>query len=338
MLEREIIELISGLGAAAAPEEIVGIGDDCAVIGRGRDGLLLLSTDTLVEGVHFDLAWHPVRLLGRKTAAVNISDIAAMGGRPLYALLSMALPDDFREQGLGDFLKGFEGRLSEYGLVLIGGDTVKSSGPLMFTVTVLGTAPADQVLYRGGARPGDEIWVSGILGEAAAGLELCRRGLGAGKKDWAQLVRAHLDPEPLVKLGRLLAESGLVGAMLDLSDGLATDLAHICKASGVGAEIEVARLPGSAALEAAAGVLRLDPLAWQLKGGEDYQLLFTLSPGHGEELRQRIQTELGREICRLGEITSEKGVFLCRSDDGGRLKKEEISYQGYDHFLTNATS
>lgn len=327
--EKDIISFIRGLAGEGDNKVLTGIGDDCAVIRQDEETAWLLTTDTLVEEVHFDLSWHPSFLLGRKTAAVNISDIAAMGGKPLYALLNIAITDDFKTARLEEFMGGFTEILQEYEVGLIGGDTVKSKAMSMFSVTVIGQAARDRILYRSGARPGDLIWVSGSLGEAAAGLDLCQQGFTgqagqAGK--WAPLINAHLDPKPLVELGRLLAESGLVRAMMDISDGLATDLSNLCRESRVGARIYRERLPGSGLLQEAAVQLNSSEIDWLVKGGEDYQLLFCSAPENAGAL-----VKIAGNLYCIGEITGDEGVLLC-SKDKGREEIIEISDKGYDHF------
>ena len=327
--ERQIIEHINNLiGYPADKGVIKGIGDDCAVLRKDNKSCFLVTTDTLVAGVHFDLAWHPPFLLGRKSAAVNLSDIAAMGGQPRFALLSMAFPGS-APVWLDDFLAGLHGMLQEYDTSLVGGDTVKSPNDLSITVTIIGEAAENAICYRSGAVSGDLVFVSGCLGDAAAGLSLCRSGLSADSTgQWPQLAKAHLDPQPQVQLGRILAESGLVHAMMDISDGLATDLAHMCKESGTGAEIFKEDLPVSEQLTAAAGKLANPVLDWVLKGGEDYQLLFTVAPEHAQNLRQLVAKQTGKEISVIGRITEGRGVHLCSGE-----KSQEITYQGYDHFI-----
>ncbi len=328
--ERECINLIRQFAGSRGNQYLVkGIGDDCAVLAKDETAFLLLTTDTLVEGIHFDLAWHPPDLLGRKCASVNLSDIAAMGGLPRACLLSIAFPESVPDW-FEEFITGFTDVLKEFDTQLVGGDTVKGNKDIVITVTVIGEAEKEQVCYRSGAHPGDLVWVTGSLGNSAAGLALCRRGLerAPGMKDkWQQLVRAHLDPEPLVGPGRILAASGLVRAMLDISDGLATDLAHLCSESGVGAEIRQELLPVSELLKEAAAELDTDPLAWVLKGGEDYQLLFTTKASAEQQLLELVAAHKGWKVSRVGHITEEKGVYLC--SNGNRL---EIGYQGYDHF------
>jgi thiamine-monophosphate kinase len=328
--ERECIQLIQRYAAIPGNEFLIkGIGDDCAVIAKDKEHGLLLTTDTLAQGVHFNLDWHPPRLLGRKSGAVNLSDIAAMGGQPGACLLSVAFPAEV-PSWFEDFMAGFAGILQEYDTVLIGGDTVKGRHDIVISVTLLGEAKKKNICYRSGAEPGDTIFVSGPLGNSAAGLALCQKGLyGINDPEgkWLELVKAHLDPEPLVSLGKVLAASGKVSAMMDISDGLATDLAHLCTAGKVGAEVMQDRLPVSATLWQAAAELQVNAAEWIVKGGEDYQLLFTAKSSDEKKLRQLVADRTGREIFAVGNIIVGTGVYLCNQD-----KREEISYQGYDHF------
>ena len=322
--ERNFIKQIETLTPASTPDLIKGIGDDCAVLAKNRDQATLLTTDTLIESVHFDPAWHPPYLLGRKAAAVNISDIAAMGGQPRFALLSVGVSAATEEGWLDQVMTGFQSMLEEHNMILIGGDTV-SSPALIFSVTVIGESIEDKALYRSGARRNDIVWVSGPLGEAAAGLEICR----SHEKEcdrWPSLVKAHLDPKPEVELGQILAKSGIVNSMMDLSDGIATDLAHICTASSTGAEIRAADIPFSESLLQAAATLHLNPLNLALRGGEDYQLLFTSSSEYATALPRLVRDQTGGDIFRVGLITSGKGVTLLDND-----RRKDISFQGYEH-------
>lgn len=326
--ERGLIARIRAEAAATSSDLLRGIGDDCAVFRQaGGELVSLVTTDTLVEGVHFDRRWHPPRLLGRKAVAVNMSDIAAMGGTPRFVFLSLAAPPATEPTWLDGLLAGFLESVSEYGALLIGGDTVKSSHELVLSVTVIGEAPVNQVCYRAGAQAGDTVLVSGPLGQAAAGLALCQGGRQQENPAWQPLIAAHCDPKAQVPLGRLLAASGMVHAMMDLSDGLATDLAHLCAESGVGAEVESAALPLTAELRQAAVACGVDPLQWALSGGEDYHLVFTCAAGDVNILRQLAQERLGITLASVGRIVMGQGVALL--DAGGR---REISYQGYDHF------
>ena len=323
--EREIIARIRQ-AAGSSGDLVLGIGDDCAVYKTGPDRVSLVTTDTMVEGVHFDLAWHPPLELGRKAASVNISDIAAMGGLPRFALLSLALTPTFGSQWLDAFMAGFLAVLAEHGVALIGGDTVQSGHESVLSVTVLGEMEEAELLGRKGARDGDVVLVSGFLGEAAAGLALCRSGR-AHDLHWQPLVGAHLDPVPQVALGRVLAVSRLVHAMQDISDGLATDLAHICAESGVGAVVTAEKIPLSPLLRQAAETCGQSPLDWALSGGEDYQLLFTTGEQQVAALRSMVWEKTGRELFAVGRITAGQGVFL---EEAGQ--RREISYRGYEHF------
>lgn len=327
--ERECIDLISKFVNKQGKEYLLkGIGDDCAVLRKEADDCLLLTTDTLVQGVHFDLAWHSPYLLGRKSASVNLSDIAAMGGRPYACLLSIGFPEKI-PAWIDDFMQGFISVLQLHDTLLVGGDTVMTRNDCIFSVTLLGQANRKQICYRSGAQPGDMIWVSGSLGNAAAGLALCRKGFhmqdSSGR--WQQLIKAHLDPEALIELGNILASSGLVHAMMDISDGLATDLAHLCRESNVGAEIDQPLLPVSKHLKDAAAELDTAPYDWVLRGGEDYQLLFTTKESDAQKLRQIVAEQTGQEIFTIGHIVEGQGVYLCNDD-----KRQEISFQGYEHF------
>ena len=329
--ERALIRLIRGASVASAPDLIQGIGDDCAVFGTPEAGQWLITTDTLVDSVHFDRDWHPPELLGRKSIAVNFSDIAAMGGRPRFVLLSLCLPQDLEAEWLQRWLSGVSAILAEQGCVLIGGDTVRGR-ELVISVTVLGEAEGNQILYRTGARPGDTVYVSGPLGSAAAGLALFQRAKLDGRHpeqwpQWQDLLDAHLNPRPLVKLGQQLGASGWVTAMQDVSDGLATDLAHICQESGTGSVLYADRLPVLSVIDSAALFLKKDRLDLLLKGGEDYQLLFTVRSGREKELEARLLTELNHQIYPVGTITGGQGVLL-EKKDGSR---HDITFQGYEH-------
>jgi thiamine-monophosphate kinase len=331
MNERELIAQIQEMTGQDRTGLLQGIGDDCAVIEKNADTVWLLTVDSLIESVHFNCAWHPPDLLGRKTVAVNCSDIAAMGGQPLFALLALGLPADFAPDWAERLMQGLTQACQEQGCLLIGGDTVRSPEQVMLTLTVIGEMRKDQVLCRHKARLGDMIWVSGPLGWSAAGLALLEAGRTMADPHWRQLVAAHFDPQPHTGLGRLLAGSKLVHAMMDMSDGLATDLAHLCEQSKVGAVIEADLLPGAPELTAAAKLLGQDPLAWMLSGGEDYKLLFTAA-AHATESLQRLTAEQGWLIHPVGRIRAGQGLRLLRSDG----REEDVLFQGFDHFAREA--
>ncbi len=332
MKERELIEQIQRLAGPASGELLQGIGDDCAVIAKTAETVWLLSMDTLIESVHFDCSWHVPEKLGRKAVSVNVSDVAAMGGRPAFVLLSLGLPAAFDEQWLIDFNKGFAAACREYGCLLIGGDTVCSPDRVSLTVTVIGEMERDQVVYRHGAEVGDTIWVSGPLGSAAAGLDLFLAGDVAHDLKLQPLLAAHLDPRARVETAVLLARSGLIHAMMDISDGLATDLSHLCGQSNVGARVIADSLPAHPALPAAAELLGQSQLDWMVSGGEDYELLFTAHPDHRQKLLN-LTAEHGYSVFPIGIIVDRRGVILVRDEQTPAAGSEQdISYQGFDHF------
>ena len=317
--ELEIIAMIREM-AGGGRGIVSAIGDDCAVLARPA-GRIVVTTDTLASGVHFDPAWHPPLELGKKCAAVNLSDIAAMGAEPVAAFLSLALPEG--DAGfVRAFMQGLLAVLEKHGCTLAGGDTVRS--PVhSFTLTVIGEEGKGGVVERSGAAAGDAVMVSGPLGCAAAGLELFRLGRADA---FPSLRQAHLVPEPRLALGRFLADSGMVTAMMDISDGLSLDLARLCRESGTGAEIDAAVVPMTAEFRRACAEMKLDPVELALCGGDDYELLFTVAADKAEELSRRAR-EQGHEIFRIGRMTETSGVVLLSGD-----RWRELAPGGYDHF------
>lgn len=335
MNERQIIETIAALGSTCDDRVLKGIGDDCAVIQNGNGGVWLLTMDTLVESVHFDCSFHPPELLGRKTVSVNVSDVCAMGGRALFVLLSLGLPRSFSSDWLLAFLHGIREACTDYGCCLIGGDTVACPEGGNFSLTLIGEAEREKVLYRSAALVGDTIWVSGELGFAAAGLALLSAGIGAGESKFDPFRNKHLNPCAQSRLGPALAGSGMVHAMMDLSDGLSTDLAHICEQSLVGAELLADSLPGQDQLALVAGLLNVNSLDWILNGGEDYELLFTAAPEHSDALLQ-VARQCGQRIVPIGSIVPGREITLIRKVAGKEIERRCVSNQGFDHFRTRS--
>jgi thiamine-monophosphate kinase len=325
--EWDLIKALSREFGPAPPGVILGIGDDCAAIEIPGPDYLLWTVDTLVEGVHFDLAYTSLAQLGWKSLTVNLSDIAAMGGDPVAALLSLGWPPDRDRRNALPFATGLAQAAREYGVAVIGGDTVSSPQGLIVTITVTGRVPAAQMLRRAGAQSGDLIFVTGPLGEAAAGLEILRQGLDLAQDLKAGLTEAQLRPRPRLRAGRLLAQEGLATALIDTSDGIATDLYHICLASGVGARIPAAGVPVSPRVTAAAPYLGRAPLDLALCGGEDYLLLFTCPPEMAGRLPQSFSRAGLAVPLPLGRIVDGDRVIL--ETPAGEV---DISGQGYDHF------
>lgn len=307
-----------------APE--LGIGDDAALLSPSVGSQVVVSTDLLTEGVHFDLSFGPDRLLGRKALAVNLSDIASMGAVPRWFFLSLAIPAGFPLETLEGLLDGLAEQAAEHQCMLAGGDTCSSKGGLTISVTIMGEQRPDLILKRSGARPGDEIWVSGTIGNSALGLRLLLEGKRLGQTD-DQLIQRHLDPTPRCRLGTLLAESRLIHAMIDISDGLLADLGHICEQSGCGAEIMLDHLPLSAPFQVAAAPL--DDVAWSLAlcGGEDYELCFTAPPAHHAAILAVAKTA-GIPVTVVGKVTG-SGQVQAILPEGTIFKP---SRSGYTHF------
>jgi thiamine-monophosphate kinase len=315
--ERGVISRIRRQWAGGGRGVVLGIGDDAALV-RGPQNLLV-TTDLLVEDVDFRAALHPPRLLGRKAINVNLSDIAAMGGRPLYAVLGLAMPRTTEVAWLEAFLGGFREAARRARVTLAGGD-ISASRQVMISVTVMGEAAA--VVPRSGARPGDILFVSGTLGDAAAGRTLVEAGRWPGGRGGAgRLLRAFLDPSPRLDLGAVLAGKKIASAMIDLSDGLSVDLAHVCEESGVGAEVELGRVPMSPALRRFSD----DPLNAALNGGEDFELLFAVRP---RNLRRALALGPRFGITRIGRITRGRKIVAVGPDG----KKRPLKIKGYEHF------
>jgi len=325
--EPALIAALSRLFGPAPVEVALGIGDDCAALDLGGSHYLLWTVDTLIEGVHFALSYFSWPQLGRKALAVNLSDIAAMGGEPLYALFSLGWPKSRDTTGALALGEGLAQAAKEYGVAVIGGDTVASPGGVMVTLSLLGRVDKGEMLKRRGANIGDRVYVTGPLGEAAGGLEILKRGLTLEPELHEALVQAHLDPRPQLAAGRVLAKKRLATALIDLSDGVATDLGHLCRASGVGARVPAPAAPVSPRVKAAAGHLGVDPLDLALKGGEDYQLLFTSPPEKAPALAQAFARAALPPPLPLGEIIPGAGVLL-ETTTG----EKEITGEGFDHF------
>jgi len=323
--------------AARAGEGVIcGIGDDCAVIESGQPGnALLVTTDLLVEGIHFDRATTSARLLGRKALAASLSDVAAMGGVARAFTVCLAAPRDLSVDWVDALYAGMADRAQWSGTSLVGGDTSSSPAAIFLSLTLLGACPTDEVVYRRGARPGDAIFLTGRPGESAAGLALLQAKKGGRalpgprsdeeKAEREHLTGRHLDPEPRMTAGRRLAAAKRATAMIDVSDGVAADLGHILERSDVGALIDAASIPVSDALRAAGSAIGLDPLRLALAGGEDYELLFTADPGlDAADLSRAIDLP----VSRIGTITTEPGLRIF-GHDGRPL---DLPRSGFEHF------
>ncbi len=308
--ELELIRRIRQAAARGGDKVATGIGDDCAVLKVPRGHEVLVTTDFTLEDIHFRRAWHPADSVGHRCLTRGLSDIAAMGGTPRAAFLSLALPSELPQRWVDDFMAGFLRLARRYSVTLAGGDTAQSPAGILADIIVVGSTPTGKAVLRSGAHAGDIIYVSGTLGASVAALQELR----SGKKLRTSAHPRHFYPEPRIALGQYLREKKLASAMIDTSDGLSTDLRHICDESGVGAVIEAAALP------AAPGD---DGLQFALHGGEDYELLFTAPP------KKRIPRQIaGTPITRIGEITRGRQFKLLLPDG----KSHPLQSGGWQHF------
>ena len=326
--EDDLVRLIRTLVRRRAPGLLAGIGDDCAVLEIRGDASLLATTDLLVEDVHFRRRWAEPADIGAKALAVNVSDIAAMGGTPRWALVGLGCPHGTGTDEIEAFYEGALVVADAHGVVIVGGDTSTSPAGWLVSVTLLGEAV--RPVLRSTARPGNVIAVTGTLGQAAAGLavlerETAPRGVDPARLD--EVTTAHLRPRPRVEEGRWLAGAGGVTAMMDLSDGLATDLSRLIAESGVAARVDIDRLPIAEATRIVADALDVDPVDWATGGGEDYELLVICEPAALERLSIGLAQATGMMLSTVGEITAGSGTRWL----DGRGRAVAVA-PGFEHF------
>jgi len=313
--ERKFIEGIRAAAKLRSKALICGIGEDGAILRPPAGQELLVTTDFTLEGVHFRSDWHSPEVVGHRCLTRGLSDIAAMGGEPLAVFLSLALSPDLAQSWANGFLKGLLKLAKRFHVPLAGGDTGQSPGGVLADIVVLGAVPRNKALLLSGARPGDRVYVTGFLGGSAATLSLLQQGRKLRERDYPQ----HFSPTPRVEIGRVLREKKLATAMIDISDGLSIDLAHLCEESGVGAQAEEAAIPlAQIGVTASAATL---PDA--LHGGDDYELLFTARS------HQRVPARIaGIPITRIGSITRERRLVLLGRDGVPR----KLLPRGWEHF------
>ena len=316
-----LIGLLAEMIPASTDKQLIlGIGDDTAAW-RGDTSIQLATVDSLIQDVHFSLDYTSWKELGWKALAVNLSDIAAMGGVPRYALVALSLPGDTEVEDAADFCKGMLELARQFDVAIVGGDTCRA--PLVaIAVTVLGSAVDDAILTRSAAVPGDKIAVTGSLGGAVGGLAMLKNNLAFSADDTHHLREAFQRPVPRINEGRLLVKQG-VKAAIDISDGLVADLGHICQESGVGARVEIERVPVHPAVRANFGA---EGLEMALSGGEDYELLFTA----GGEVIEKIKNAASCPVTVIGEIVAENAGEVALIDKAG--KTFTLSRVGWEHF------
>lgn len=315
------------------PDLVIGPGDDTAAVRHTPGTLSLLSTDTFVEGLDFLEAFSTWRQIGWKCMAANISDIAAMAGRPRFALVSMCLPAETEIETVDHLCDGMVDVTRQYGVLIVGGDLSGTPGPLTITITIVGEVAPNQVVRRSGAEVGDRICVTGDLGGSEAGLRLLKTFSGEPTKgilpeDYANVLSRHRTPRPRTEAGRILGESGFVHAMIDISDGLSADILHIGEESKVGISIDGGLLPLNPGAARTAKLLEIDPILLAMNSGEEFELICTVSPGKADTLCRRVCDETGTRMTVVGEVVPQaSGNTWTRGSN-----THQFNAGGYDHF------
>jgi thiamine-monophosphate kinase len=322
--ESQLIRWLRSRAPQRSSDVHLGIGDDAALAHTNFRRTLILTTDLSVEDVHFTNSLHPPEAVGHRALARALSDIAAMGGRPKFALVSLAVSRNRAGVWLKDFYRGLFRQARRFHVSVIGGDTTVFGGPTVVDVIVAGEVLRGRALLRSGARSGDQIFVGGRLGCSALGLRDLRAGPEKRRRNISAATRAHLFPEPQCRLGEFLSQKRIATSAMDLSDGLSIDLRRLCEASGVGARLEAKLLPlPDQSIHPGLTSHELEQAA--LYGGEDYKLLFTVSPKRAKVLPRKLA---GVEVFKIGEVSRAAGLVLIR-DDG---REEKLPDRGYDHF------
>ncbi|MGD8548594.1 MAG: thiamine-phosphate kinase [Desulfobacterales bacterium] len=318
-------------GCLIRPQNIIkAIGDDAAAFFPPPHEVILVTTDLLVEGVHFFRNATSGFNLGYKALSVNLSDIAAMGGIAREAFISIAVPDDCDLDFLEDLYNGMKRLAAEFGLNILGGDTTLSKTDLIINISVLGSAFEKEILYRNTAQPGDIICSTGFLGDSRAGLHLITHNIEADSNELKALRDAHVIPKPDLREGRFLARQGGVHAMIDVSDGLSSDIGHIAEESNVGIRLYSEKIPVSNNLEKFCARFDFDPVEYALAGGEDYTLLCTISPDRVDHIAANYLRRFRNPLYQIGEITDsgKREMFLLNGQN------RSFSPSGWDHFKT----
>jgi thiamine-monophosphate kinase len=316
-------------GCLIRPESVIkAIGDDAAAFRTDPDRISLITTDLLVERIHFLRNAISGFDLGYKSLAVNLSDIAAMGGTARESFVSIAIPEDCPLDYLEAVYDGMKDLATKFNVNILGGDTTSSKVDLVINVVVHGTIAREEMLCRDAARPGDIIFSTGYLGDSKAGLHLILNNIPADSDEWRNLLRAHLLPVPHLAEGRFLAQQSAVNAAIDISDGLSSDLGHIAEQSGVGAVLDSDKIPVSGDLKIFCRQYNFDPVEYALSGGEDYTLLCTISPNDAEAIAENFQNKFKRPLFRIGEVTADKEMKINYPDGSS----SPIAPSGWNHF------
>lgn len=331
--EFQLIEHLRRRFGRTGPSVVLGIGDDAAIIKPPPGHHLVLTTDLLAEDIHFTRSTATYEEIGYKAAVANLSDIAAMGGTPHALAVSIAIPSSGTVSAMDKLYRGLMAACRPYGVSLIGGDTSASRHGLFVSVTLTGYVAPKRILRRDGARIGDILYVTGTLGDSLAGLQILKTRLrkGISRRDVRYLIARHHRPTPRVQAGQFLIARGLATAAIDVSDGLSGDLVHLCEQSAVGVEIDAAALPLSRACRAYAVATKTDPIQLALRGGEDYELLFTV-PATRRASLERLRRHAGCRLTPIGVIRPKRFGLKLRTSRGD---VRPLRNTGYQHFASN---
>ncbi|MHB0972181.1 MAG: thiamine-phosphate kinase [Thermoanaerobaculia bacterium] len=325
-----LIDRIREIIAIDRADIVTGIGDDVAVLDTGAPELLLATVDCQIDGVHFLSASATAAQIGRRALAINLSDIAAMGGHPDYALVSLSLPFETDVEWVEDLYRGFREEAARSGTAIIGGNMARSPGALQLHVTVLGRVKREHLLLRSGAKPGEAVLVTGALGESTGGLQLLLSpSLDLPPADRERLLARYNTPTPRLRESAAIAHLGVATSMLDISDGLSSDVGHICESSGVGVRVEAARLPIPEVVRRLGALCGRDPVDLALCGGEDFELILTAPRNAVDRIIATVRESTGTDVTVVGEIVDAREGRTLVHPDG---REEPLVARGWNHF------
>ncbi|MFQ5825083.1 MAG: thiamine-phosphate kinase [bacterium] len=324
-----LIERIKKIVEVPNKDLLTGMDDDTAAFRISKDQILLLSTDALIEGVHFSLKYFSFFHLGWRAMAANLSDLAAMGGWPQYAVVSLSLPQNLQVESVEEMYHGMKTLADQYHTTIIGGDTTRSPERIFISLAVIGQVEENQLTQRAGAQVGDALFITGTLGGSQAGLKVLKSQEAWLKKKYGSAVERHLSPKPRIKEALFLVNKFAIHSMIDISDGLASEVNHICHQSDVGALVYESQLPLDPETKSVAEYFGESPVDYAMNGGEDYELLFTTPEINVHEIQKKIHKKFGLSCSKVGMIIEKaEGIYLEKTD----RKKIPLDFKGYDHF------
>lgn len=324
-----LIDRIKKIVETPSKDLVLGIDDDTAAFRISKDEIILLSTDVLIEGVHFELKNFSLYQLGWRGMAANLSDIAAMGGWPLYAIVSLGLPQSLTVESIEEMYQGMRSLADEFHTSIIGGDTSHTSDGLLISIAVVGQVKESQLVRRSGAQAGDALFVTGTLGDSEAGLKVLKSPNQALRDKFVRSVERHLAPWPRIHEARFLVENFDIHAMIDISDGLASEVHHICRNSGVGAIVLEEQIPLDSETRKIANFSKDDPVEYALYGGEDFELLFAAPEKIGHRLQKEFFEQFEILCTKVGRIVDKAEGICLRKSNGETIP---LFFKGYDHF------